>query len=130
MAVLGARHWYRYDSDDGKSYSIQTLDYLAEAAGLELDDSFPTLPRGRKARYVWLKEAEPFRAASPIRKKIIIQKKDYQRFKAGSPVEVAGIKMIAQGYVGESWRGIKRNDSTLTEVRVNLNKVGEGKNQE
>jgi len=35
MAVLGHRHWYRYDSDDTKSYRIQTLDYLAEAAGLE-----------------------------------------------------------------------------------------------
>jgi hypothetical protein len=120
MAVLGARHWYRYDSDDGKSYSIRTLDYLAEAAGLELDDSFPTLPRGRKPRYVWVKEAIPSRPASPIRKKLIIQRKDYQKFKNGSTIEVAGIKMITQGYVGESWRGMKRNDNEITQVRVEL----------
>jgi hypothetical protein len=127
MAVLGARHWYRYDSDDGKSYSIQTLDYLAEAAGLELDDSFPTFPKGRKCRYVWVKEAEPARPWSPARKKLIIQRKDYQRFKAGSIVEVAGMKMIAQSYVGERWRGIKRNNNVITEVRVELqDSEGEG----
>jgi hypothetical protein len=52
MGVLGRRHWYRYDSDDTKSYRIQTLDYLAEAAELELDDTLPMLPRRYEPRYV------------------------------------------------------------------------------
>lgn len=120
MAVLGARHWYRYDSDDGKSYRIRTLDYLAEAAKLELDDTLPQLPRSHKPRYVWVQEAEHSRPGSPIRKKLIIQKKDYQNFKAGSLVEVAGIKMIAQGYFGECWRGGRGNDNITTQVRVKL----------
>lgn len=120
MAVLGARHWYRYDSDDGKSYRIRTLDYLAEAAGLELDDSLPLLPRSHKPRYVWLKELEPSRPGSPIRKKLIIQRKDYSKFEAGALVEVAGIRMIAQGYSGECWRGGRGNDNTVSQVRVEL----------
>ncbi|PZM80391.1 MAG: hypothetical protein DKT66_14100 [Candidatus Melainabacteria bacterium] len=122
MAVLGARHWYRYDSDNGKSYRIRTLDYLAEAAGLELDDTLPELPRSHKPRYVWVQEAESSRPGSPIRKKLIIQKKDYPRFKAGSLVEVAGIKMIAKSYFGECWRGGRGNDNITTNVRVEISK--------
>jgi hypothetical protein len=120
MAVLGRRHWYRYDSDDGKSYKILTLDYLAEAAGLELDDTVPTLPRGYEPRYVWMKEVDPSRPGRPMRKKLILQRKDVQRFRQSSPIEVAGIKMIPQGYIGESRRGMGRNDNVISEVRVEI----------
>lgn len=119
MAVLGRRHWYRYDSDDGKSYKIQTLDYLAEAADLELDDTLPTLPRGCTPRHVWLQEAEATQPGRPLRKKLIIQRKDAPRFRTGVIVEVAGIKMTPQSYRGESRRG-GRNVSSLSEVRVEL----------
>src|ERR1039457_1683372 len=89
MAVLGRRHWYRYDSDDGKSYRIQLLDYLAEAAGLELDDTLPLLPRNYKPRFLWFKEAEPQDPDRPLRKKLIFQKKeDFVRLRG--IIEVAG----------------------------------------
>ena len=118
MAVLGRRHWYRYDSDDSKSYKILTLDYLAEAAGLELDDTLPALPRGYTPRDVWFKEAEPADPIRPMRKKLVIQRKDAARFTRELIIEIAGIRMRTQGYIGESRRGGGRNDSTITEVRV------------
>jgi hypothetical protein len=122
MAVLGRRHWYRYDSDDSKSYRIQTLDYLAEAAGLELNDNLPTLPRGYEPRYVWLQEAEPTNPSRPLRKKLILPRRDAPLLRSKLPVEVAGIKMNLQGYVGETRRGMGRNDNVISEVRVELSK--------
>ena len=122
MAVLGRRHWYRYDSDDLKSYKIRTLDYLAEAAGLEMNDTLPTLPRGYEPRYAWVKELEPQDPSKPIRKKLIIQKADQSRFTHGLIVEVAGIKMVVQGSCGENRRGLGRNDSVISEIRVELDK--------
>ncbi|HEY9774854.1 MAG TPA: hypothetical protein V6C81_13915 [Planktothrix sp.] len=120
MAVLGSRHWYRYDSEDGKCYKISLLDYLAEAAGFELDDTLPFLPRNIEPRYVWLQEAEPTGLKRPIRKKLIIQRKDVAHFRKGASVEVAGIKMVAQGYQGECHRGIGSNDNVVSEVRVEM----------
>jgi hypothetical protein len=119
MAVLGKRHWYRYNLDDGTSYKIQMLDYLAEAAGLELNDSAPDLPNGYEPRFVWLQEANP-KSRRPIRKKLIIQKKDASRFQRGSLVEVAGVKMVVQSYKGESRRRVGRNDGEISKVRVEI----------
>lgn len=118
MAVLGRRHWYRYDSDDNNSYRIQTLDYLAEAAGLTLDDTLPTLPRGYEPRYVWVQESEPADPNRPLRKKLIVPRKD--KPKLGAILEVAGIKMVVSGHRGESVHGGRRNDNVISEVRVRL----------
>jgi hypothetical protein len=96
------------------------LDYLAEAAGLELDDTLPLLPRRYEPRYVWLKESEPSNPNRPLRKKLIIQRKDAPRFRHGLIVEVAGIKMVVQGYIGENRRGTGRNDNVISKVRVEM----------
>jgi len=59
MSILGLqRNWYKYTADDGKDYKIETQSYLAEAAGLELDDTPPTLHKRITPRYVWLETLE------------------------------------------------------------------------
>jgi hypothetical protein len=118
MAVLGQRHWYQYDSDDGKSYKIKLLDYLAEAAGLELNDALPELPRRYEPRFFWVQQIEPRPSARPIRKKLIVQRKDLPRFQQSPNVEVAGIKMITRSYSGENRRGGDFNNKVVSEVRV------------
>ncbi len=120
MAVLGRRHWYRYDSDDGKNYRIRLLDYLAEAAGLELDDTLPELPRGYEPRFIWVQEVEPSTPGRPLRKKLIVEKKNLQHFLSNPTIEVAGIKMKMTSSVGEIRRGRGRNDGPISEVRVDI----------
>jgi hypothetical protein len=119
MAVLGRKHWYRYDSDDMKSYRIRTLDYLAEAAGMELNDAFPELPRGYEPRYVWVEELEP-KDRRPIRKKLVVAERQSKRLQSGTKVEVAGIKMRVRGCFGEVRKGAASNDNKLAVVRVEL----------
>jgi hypothetical protein len=119
MAVLGRRHWYRYDSDDGKSYKIKMLDYLAKAVNLALDDTLPELPRRYQPRYVWVQEVDPHSTpGSPIRKKLILNKEILPEFKQNSVLEVAGIKMKVKSYIGESRAGGGRNDKQVSQVRV------------
>jgi hypothetical protein len=101
MPFLGQRHWYKYTSDNLKDYKIQMLDYLATAAGLELDDSLPEYPRRWKPRYVWVQAIENTETRNPARKKLIIQMADIQRFRGGATVEVAGVKMRVMGFYGE-----------------------------
>ena len=80
----------------------------------------PALPRGYTPRHVWFKELEPVDPIRPMRKKLIIQLKDAARFRRELMIEIAGIRMKTQGYIGESRRGGGRNDNVISEVRVQL----------
>jgi hypothetical protein len=72
-----------------------------------------------------LKELEPANPSWPVRKKLIIQRKDAPRFVYGCVVEVAGIKMVVQGYSGENHLRSGGNDNVISEVRVEMLKPGE-----
>jgi hypothetical protein len=60
--AMKKKGWYVYTGDDGRNYSIQTFEYLAEAAGLKRltkENNCGGLPPGFNVRYVWAKETEP-----------------------------------------------------------------------
>jgi len=106
MAISRQRHWYRYRSDDTCDYRIQIVDYLAEAAGLEIDETVPPLPPGYEPRFLWLKDAQCTPPKRPTRKRMIFSPREQfgDKFPLGGIVEVAGTKMEITGYVGESQR--------------------------
>jgi hypothetical protein len=109
MPFLGERHWYKYISDDQKSYKIQVIDYLAEAAGLDMDDSLPMLPRRCDPRYVWLEATVCTPTKRPARKKMIVgSSQNMTQFKPGTKLQIKGVEMQVRGYVGER-RTIGRN---------------------
>lgn len=100
MPILGPRSWYKYTTDNGENYRIQTSEYLAEAAGLERNDTLPFLPRWMKARYVWLQEVTAEPKINPARKKLIIQRADCPRFRPGTRMQVPQLEMMVTCMVG------------------------------
>jgi len=106
MSRLGPRNWYRYDSNNGKDYRIETQDYLAEAAGLVREDNLPIIPRRMTPRYVWVQSVEPDPATNRYsRKKLVLNKASVPNFRPRTIVKVDGIEMQVMSYRGESHRG-------------------------
>ena len=64
--TLGERSLYKYTSDSGTEYKYLTDDDLAEAAGAELNDRLPDLPRSFRPRIVYCQNSEG------VRKSVII----------------------------------------------------------
>jgi hypothetical protein len=119
MSTLGPRNWYKYTGDDEKDYKIETQAYLAEAAGLELDDTPPILPKRITPRFVWVEAVE---LSQPklyhARKKLVIQRCDVPKFAIGTIMKIDGVEMKVTSYRGESGR-LGRNSVSITNAIPN-----------
>ncbi len=103
--MRGQSRWYRYTSGDGNDYRVKVLDYLAEAVGLELNDSLPNLPKTITPRSFWVQATNPNpETGIKSRYKLIVQVSDLPKFGTHTLMEIKGIQVIVTSYRGESRR--------------------------
>lgn len=108
--MRGQSQWYRYSSDDGNDYRIKVLDYLAEAAGLEPNDSLPAIPKTTTPRSFWLQALVPNpETGIKTRYKLIVQRIDVAKFRPHTLLLIKGTQVEVTSYRGES-RSVARRD--------------------
>lgn len=107
--MRGQSRWYRYSSDDGNDYRTKVLDYLAEAVGLESNESLPVLPKTITPRSIWVQadDANPETGAK-TRYKLILQRSDVPRFLPHTPMQIKGVAVRVTSYQGESKQAERR----------------------
>lgn len=96
----GVERWYEYTSISDGKIKYPVLDYIAEAAGLVLNDKLPMAPIRLEPKYYLLKAVEPEQDGSFVTMQMIFATETPRRL--GEIFEVAGIKMRVVGYHGES----------------------------
>lgn len=103
--MRGQSKWYRYTSGDGNDYRVKVLDYLAEAVGLEENDSLPDLPKTITPRSFWVQAIDPNpKTGIKTRHKLIVQLSELPKFGAHTLMEIKGIQVMVTSYRGESRR--------------------------
>lgn len=97
--TLGVRRYYKYTSDTGTDYSILTDKNLGDAAGLELADGFPPVPRRFKPRAVF---CEATIEGVKVRKALICQGDSTLYADGSQDVVIDGTTFKTKGRRGEA----------------------------
>lgn len=101
--TLGSRSNYKYDSDDGKQYTIKMFDALASASGLSAGvGTDGRKPAGVQPRHAW---GSATISSKLYRKKIPMSATQRTAKKIGDTLSVDSATFTITGFVGEKDHG-------------------------